>query len=163
LRPRGKALKTDGQPAPRPSIPVVGPARLRAIRRKLEGRELRSPFKEARDWMCTECRRPTLHWSDSLSLDWTEEGERIFIGNLTGLLCDGCGARSFDVPASRVISRVIESRRPRHGYLGSISALGRGKLGIYLPKDVVHNVDARRGAEVRITPMTRRKLLVEIL
>lgn len=142
--------------------PVIGPERLARIRRDLEVHPPASPFRGVQGWTCPACGKPTLSGSESLTLEWVDEGERIVLTNLTGLLCDTCGERSFDVAASRTISREIEKRRPRTGYTATVSSLGGGKLGIYLPRDVLKSVGWRRGTELRLTPLTRKKIVVEV-
>jgi hypothetical protein len=103
-----------------------------------------------------------MNWSESLTLEWVDEGERIVLTDLTGFLCDSCGEKTFDAPASRIISRAIEARRPPTGYRATVSSLGGGKLGIYLPKDVLKSVGWRRGTELRLTPLTKKKIVVEV-
>src|SRR3990170_3574273 len=142
--------------------PVIGPGRIEEIRRELESRPRKSPFRGARGWTCPECGKPTLNWSESLTLEWVDEGERVLLTNLTGLLCDNCGEKSYDAAASRIISQAIEARRPRTGYGATVSSLGGGKLGIYLPRDVLKAVGWERGTELRLTPLTKKKIVVEV-
>jgi len=47
-------------------------------------------------------------------------------------------------------------------YRATVSALGAGKLGIYLPKDVIRSVDWRRGTKLRLRPITKKKIVVEV-
>jgi hypothetical protein len=78
------------------------------------------------------------------------------------MVCDACGEKSYDAVASRTISQAIRARRPPTGYSATVSALGGGKLGIYLPKDVLKSVGWRRGTELRLTPITKKKIVVEV-
>jgi hypothetical protein len=159
---KGEKDRESGQRRNPSRPPVIGPERIEEIRRELESRPPKSPFRGARGWTCPECGKPTLNWSESLTLDWVDEGERILLTNLTGLLCDACGEKSYDAAASRIISQAIRERRPPTGYSATVSALGGGKLGIYLPKDVLKSVGWRRGTELRLTPLTKRKIVVEV-
>lgn len=143
-------------------IPVIGRERIEELRKELDSRPLKSPLRGVRGMTCPFCEKPAMNWSESLTLDWVDEGERIVLTNLTGMLCDACGERTFDAPASRVISRAIEARRPRTGYGATVSSLGGGKLGIYLPKDVLKSVGWRRGTGLRLTPLTKKKIVVEV-
>ncbi|HLA47280.1 MAG TPA: hypothetical protein VJ207_06890 [Thermoplasmata archaeon] len=143
-------------------IPVIGREEIEELGRELDAQPPKHPFKDARNWTCPVCEKATLNWSDSLTLEWTDEGERIVITNLTGLLCDSCGEKSYDSAASRIISKEIVKRRPRTGYGATVSSLGGGKLGIYLSKDVLRSVGWRRGTELRVTPITKKKIVVEV-
>jgi len=144
-------------------IPVVGPERIEEIRKDLESRPPKpSTWKGMRGLTCPFCEKPAMNWSESLTLEWVDEGERIVLTNLTGMVCDACGEKSYDAVASRTISQAIRARRPPTGYSATVSALGGGKLGIYLPKDVLKSVGWRRGTELRLTPITKKKLVVEV-
>ena len=50
----------------------------------------------------------------------------------------------------------------RKSYRATVSALGGRRLGIYLPKDVLKAVGWERGTELRLTPLTRKKVVVEV-
>lgn len=143
-------------------IPVIGREEIEELSRELDAQPITHPFKGARNWKCPVCGQPTMNWSESLTLEWDDEGERVVIPNLTGLLCDSCGEKSYDSAASRIISKEIVKRRPRTGYGATVSSLGGGKLGIYLPKDVVRSVGWRRGTELRLTPLSKKKIVVEV-
>jgi len=143
--------------------PVLGPEHIEMIRKELDSRPPKpSIWKGKRGIVCPFCEKPAMNWSESLKLDWVDEGERIVLTNLTGMLCDACGEKSYDAVASRTISKVIEARRPPTGYGATVSSLGGGKLGIYLPKDVLKSVGWRRGTELRLTPLTKKKIVVEV-
>jgi len=142
--------------------PVIGPERIEQIRRELESRPPKSPFKGAKGWTCPACGKPTLNRSEALTLEWVDEGERVLLTNLTGLLCESCGEKSYDATASRIISEAIRARRPPTGYGATVSSLGGGKLGIYLPKDFVKSMGWRRGTELRLTPLAKKKMIVEV-
>jgi len=143
-------------------VPAKGPERIEEIRRELESRPLKSPLRGVQAMTCPFCERPAMNWSESLTLEWVDEGERIVVTNLTGMRCDACGEKTFDAPASRTISKVIEARRPPTGYGATVSVLGGDRLGIYLPKDVLRSVGWRRGTELRLTPLTKKKIIVEV-
>lgn len=55
------------------------------------------------------------------------------------------------------------ARRPRTGYHATVSALGGGRLGIYLPKALLRSVGWRQGMKLRITVLTRKKVIVEVV
>ena len=144
-------------------IPVIGPERIEELRKELESRPPKpSTWKGMRGLTCPFCGKPAMNWSESLTLEWVDEGERVVLTNLTGMLCDACGEKSYDAVASRTISKAIEARRPRTGYGATVSSLGGGKLGIYLPKDVLKVMGWRRGKELRLTPLTKKKIVVEV-
>ena len=144
-------------------IPVIGPERIEELRKELESRPPKpSTWKGMRGLTCPFCQKPAMNWSESLTLEWVDEGERVVLTNLTGMLCDACGEKSYDAVASRTISKAIEARRPRTGYGATVSSLGGGKLGIYLPKDVLKVMGWRRGKELRLTPLTKKKIMVEV-
>ena len=50
----------------------------------------------------------------------------------------------------------------RRSYRGRVSALGGGRLGIDLPKDLLESVGWRRGTKLRLTPLTKKKIVVEV-
>ena len=48
------------------------------------------------------------------------------------------------------------------GHSATVSAIGRGKLGICLPKDFLKSMGWRRGTELRLTPLAKKKIVVEV-
>ena len=50
----------------------------------------------------------------------------------------------------------------RNTYRASVSVLGGDRLGIHLPKDVLKAVGWERGTELRLTPLTKKKVVVEV-
>jgi len=50
----------------------------------------------------------------------------------------------------------------RKSYPATVSALGGGRLGIYLPKDFLRAVGWERGTALRLTPLTKNKIVVEV-
>lgn len=56
-----------------------------------------------------------------------------------------------------------EARRPRKGYRATVSVLGGERLGIRLPKEFLKSMGWRRGTELRLTPLPKKKLVVEVL
>ena len=50
----------------------------------------------------------------------------------------------------------------RKFYPATVSALGGGRLGIYLPKDFLRAVGWERGTKLRLTPLTKKKIVVEV-
>lgn len=144
-------------------IPTASPERIEELRRELESHPPKPhPLRGARGLRCPICEKPAMNWSENLTLEWVDEGERIVLTNLTGFRCDACGEKMFDAIASRTISKAVEARRPRTGYGATVSALGGGKLGIYLSKDVLKAVGWERGTELRVTPLTKKKIVVEV-
>ena len=93
--------------------PETSQAELDTLRHDLDSRPLKSPHRGARGVICTTCGNPTMNWSETLTLEWDDEGERVHLENLTGLLCDTCGEKAFDMPASRIVGRVIDRQRAK--------------------------------------------------
>jgi len=154
---RGQAPRAEKQAR----VPEIPPEREDQIRVGLERRKPKAPLRSATDLQCPVCDRGTLVPSESLTVDWVENGERTVIGNLAGFVCSNCSHRLFDAASSRVISRYLDQSRPRGGYTATISSLGGGKLGIYLPRDVLRNVDLARNDVVYLYPVSRKKLVIE--
>ena len=156
---RAKSLRTTiGR---QPSIPEIEPDREEQVRNALESKKPKTPLRLAEGIACPVCGKGVLALADSLTVDWTQNAERIVVGNLTGFRCTNCGRELFDAESARVISRYIDQSRPRGGYTAKISSLGGGKLGVYFPQDLLRNVDLSQSDHVRLYPISRRKIVIE--
>jgi len=157
---RGR-VKRKRRRAPNASIPVIGPEREAELRQRLEQAEPLSVFETMKQPRCPHCEKGTLLRVDDLQAEMANPGERIIVTHLSGFRCDRCGKPIYDGKSSRIISRLIEQNRPDGAYTATVSSLGGGRLGIYLPRDVLRNVDLRQNDELRITAVTRTRLVVQ--
>lgn len=53
--------------------------------------------------------------------------------------------------------------KAKRTYKTTASVLGGRRLGIYLTKDILNAVGWERGTELRITPLTKKKVVVEVV
>ena len=142
-------------------IPVIRQERIEEIRRYFEQKKRRDLYAGIKDPPCPACEVGILRPASNLELEWAGDGPRTVLKGLTGYRCDKCGKAIFDGESSRTISRFLERSRAPTGYSATVSALGGGKVGIYLPKDVLKAVDFEPRDELRITPVGRRKVVIE--
>ena len=150
------------RPSPaEPGIPEVSAAREGEIREMMARRERRDVLAEVEQPTCPACEKGALLPVTDLVADWVRDGERTILANLTGYRCDRCGKQVYDRVSSRTISHYVDQSRPEGGYTATVSSLGGGKLGIYLPRNVLRNVTLARNDELRITPISRKRLILE--
>ena len=163
-KPRAQARRVRKSSVPSPSeseIPEVTGKREAAIRERLARRKPRDVLAAIERPVCPACDQGTLQPATDLVADWVRDGERTVLANLTGYRCDRCGKHVYDSVSSTLISRFVDRSRPEGGYTATVSSLGGGKLGIYLPRDVLRNVTFERNDEIRITPLSRKRLVIE--
>ena len=120
-----------------------------------------SPLKGMRGAICPVCNQPTMDYSDNLTYESYRLGERVVITNLSGLRCRSCGDQVYDLRSSGIIERVLEERVPG-GYECTITTLGGERLGIYLPKDVVREMDIEPKQKAIIKLLTRHRMIIEV-
>ena len=120
-----------------------------------------SPLKNIADAACPVCGSQTVSFADDLVFEVVLAGERIVIPNLTGLRCSNCGDFAFDAGSSKIIDRYTKNK-PSGGYECSISTVGAGKLGMYLPKDVLRVMEITKKGKAIVTPLSRWKMIVEL-
>lgn len=120
-----------------------------------------SPLKGMRGAICSVCNQPTMDYSDNLTYESYRLGERVVITNLSGLRCTSCGDQAYDLRSSGIIERVLEERVPG-GYECTITTLGGERLGIYLPKDVVREMDIEPKQKAIIKLLTRHRMIIEV-
>ncbi|MFH1821118.1 MAG: hypothetical protein ABH852_01575 [Methanobacteriota archaeon] len=144
-------------------IHIVTEAEKGEIRRLLARAEKRkvSPFKGIRDADCPTCEQPTLDYSDAMVYECYHAGGRVVVTNLSGTRCRNCGDQFFDLKSSAIIDRALEERVPG-GYECTITTLGGERLGIYLPKDVVREMDIEPKQKAIIKLLSRRRMLIEV-
>ncbi len=120
-----------------------------------------SPLKDIADAICQVCGSRTVSFVDDLIFEVVLAGERIVIPNLTGLRCSNCGDFAFDADSSEIIDRYTRNK-PAGGYEYSISTVGAGRLGMYIPKDVLRVMEITKKGKAIVTPLSRRKMIVEL-
>src|SRR3990172_1098454 len=145
----------------RARIPVISSERLAEIRKRLDAQEPKSVFETMDRPVCPHCEKGTLLRVDDLQAEMATPGERIIVTHLSGFRCDRCGKPIYDGKSSRIISRLIEQNRPDGAYTATVSSLGGGRLGIYLPRDLLRNLDLRQNDELRITAVARPRPVVQ--
>jgi len=144
-------------------IHVVTKEEMEETRRLLAKAHARkkSPLKGMRGVICPVCNQPTVDYSDDLVYESYRTGERVVITGLTGMRCRNCGDQGYDLRSSGIIERVLEERVPG-GYECTITTLGGERLGIYLPKDVVREMDIEPKQKAIIKLLTRHRMLIEV-
>jgi len=144
-------------------IHVVTKEEMEEVRRLLRRADMRkeSPLKGMKGATCPVCNQPTMDYSDNLTYESYRLGERVVITNLSGMRCRNCGDQGYDLRSSGIIERVLEERVPG-GYECTITTLGGERLGIYLPKDVVREMDIEPKQKAIIKLLTRHRMLIEV-
>lgn len=121
-----------------------------------------SPMKGVKDIKCPSCGNNAMSYADDLTFDVTLSGERIVIPNLTGLKCSRCGEVAFDANSTDIIEKYTADK-PAGGYELKISTVGGGKIGLYLPKDVLRVMKISKNDKAILTPLSNRKMIIELL
>jgi hypothetical protein len=132
-----------------------------AKRRLAKAMLKKSPLEGIRGGTCPTCNQPTFDYSDDLIYESYHTGERVVITGLTGLRCRRCGAQAYDLRSTGIIERVLEDRVPG-GYECTITKLGGERLGVYLPKDVVREMDIEPKQKAIIKLLSRRRMIIEV-
>ena len=120
-----------------------------------------SPLKGVKGMTCTTCGQPAMDYADDMVYESYRTGERVVITGLTGVRCRLCGDQAYDLQSSGVIERVLEERVPG-GYECTITTLGGERLGIYLPKDVVREMDIEPKQKAIIKLLSRHRMVIEV-
>lgn len=144
-------------------IHVVTKKEMEEVRRLLAKADARkeSPLKRVRGGICPVCNQPTMDYTDDLVYESYRTGERVVITGLTGTRCRSCSDQAYDLRSSGIIERVLEERVPG-GYECTITTLGGERLGIYLPKDVVREMDIEPKQKAIIKLLSRRRMVIEV-
>ncbi len=144
-------------------IHVVTKEEMEEVRRLLAKADARkeSPLKRVRGGICPVCNQPTMDYADDLVYESYRTGERVVITGLTGTRCRSCSDQAYDLRSSGIIERVLEERVPG-GYECTITTLGGERLGIYLPKDVVREMDIEPKQKAIIKLLSRRRMVIEV-
>ena len=120
----------------------------------------KSPLKGVSGGECPTC-GGICDYADDLTFEYYTPGGKITIANLKGLECRRCGDQAYDLKSVGIIEEQFKVLPPA-GYEVGISKLGAGKLGIYFTKDLMRVMDLQPGKKAIVTPITRRKMVVEI-
>ena len=120
-----------------------------------------SPMENVVDATCHVCGSMSVSFVDDLVFEVVLTGERIVIPNLTGIRCSNCGDFAFDSDSSKIIDEHT-GNKPAGGYECGISTVGAGKLGMYFPKDVLRVMEITKKGGAIVTPLSRRKMIVEL-
>lgn len=99
-------------------------------------------------------------FADDLAFEWAKVGERVAIENLSGYRCRECGTAWFDAHSSRLISDRRHRLGPQGGYAHSITALSKGKVGMYFKEDMVREMRLKKGQQVLLIPLDKDTFLV---
>lgn len=144
-------------------IHVVTKEEMEETRRLLARADARkeSPLKGIRGDTCPTCNQPTMDYAENMVHDIYGGGERVVITGLTGTKCRSCGDQAYDLRSSGIIERVLEERVPG-GYECTITTLGGERLGIYLPKDVVREMDIEPKQKAIIKLLSRHRMIIEV-
>jgi len=143
-------------------VPVITEEQRREAKRILaEAMRKKSPFGGMRGVICPACRQPTMDYADDMVYESYRAGERVVITGLTGTRCRRCGDQAYDLRSSGIIERVLEERVPG-GYECTITTLGGERLGIYLPKDVVREMDIEPRQKAIIKLLSRHRMVIEV-
>jgi len=120
-----------------------------------------SPIENVVDATCHVCGSGSVSFVDDLVFEVVLTGERIVIPNLTGIRCSNCGDFAFDSDSSKIIDEHT-GNKTAGGYECGISTVGAGKLGMYFPKDVLRVMEITKKGKAIVTPLSRRKMIVEL-
>lgn len=121
-----------------------------------------SPVKGIKDIECPSCGNSTMSYADDLTFDVTLTGERIVIPNLTGLKCIRCSDEAFDANSTKIIEHYTAGK-PVGGYECKVSTVGGGKIGMYFPRDVLRVMKVSKSDKAILTPLSNRKMVIELL
>ncbi|PXF61284.1 MAG: hypothetical protein C4B59_04850 [Candidatus Methanogaster sp.] len=158
-------MNTKKEDAPQMSdIPIITPEMVEETKIEIAKRRAGrhgSPLKNITDAACPVCGSSTVSFADDLVFEVVLAGERIVIPNLTGLRCSNCGDFAFDSGSSKIIDRYTRNK-PSGGYECSISTVGAGRLGMYIPKDVLRVMEITKKGKAIMTPLSRQKMIVEL-
>ena len=159
-------MKTKKQKTEKPeNIPVITPEMMEKtaieIAKRRAGKK-ESPMKGVKDIECPSCGNSTMSYAGDLTFDVTLTGERIVIPNLTGLKCSKCGEVAFDANSTKIIEKYTADK-PVGGYEFKVSTVGGGKIGMYFPKDVLRVMKISRSDKAILTPLSNRKMVIELL
>ncbi len=143
-------------------VPVITEMQRQDAKRKLaKAMSKKSPFAGVRNATCFTCNQPTMDYTDALTYEIYRTGERVVITGLTGLRCRRCGEQTYDLRSAGIIDQALEERVPG-GYECTITTLGGERLGIYLPKDVVREMDIGPKQKAIIKLLSRRRMIIEV-
>lgn len=143
-------------------VPVITEAQRREAKKQLAEAALKkSPFAGLRGAMCSTCSQPTVDYAENLTTEIYGMGERVVVTGLSGLKCRSCGDQSYDLRSAGIVDQVLEERVPG-GYECTITNLGGERLGIYLPKDVVREMDIAPKQKAIIKLLSRRRMIIEV-
>ncbi|VVB88695.1 Uncharacterised protein [uncultured archaeon] len=147
------------------NIPVITPEMMEKtaieIAKRRTGKK-ESPVKGAKDIKCPSCGNSTMSYANDLTFDVTLTGERIVIPNLTGLKCSKCSEEAFDANSTKIIEKYTIDKSVG-GYELKVSTVGGGKIGMYFPKDVLRVMKISKSDKAILTPLSNRKMIIELL
>ncbi len=157
-----KKQKTEINPE---NIPVITPEMMEKtaieIAKRRAGKK-ESPMKGVKDIECPSCGTASMSYADDLMFEVVLAGERIVISNLIGLKCSKCGEVAFDANSTKIIEHYTAGK-PVGGYECKVSTVGGGKIGMYFPKDVLRVMKVSKSDRAILTPLSNRKMVVELL
>ena len=142
-------------------IHVVTKEEMKEVRQLLARVPKESPLKGMKGAVCPTCNQPTMDYSGDLIYESYRAGERVVVTNLSGMRCRNCGDQAYDLRSTGIIERVLEERVPG-GYECTITTLGGERLGIYLPKDVVREMDIEPKQKAIIKLLSRHRMIIEV-
>jgi YgiT-type zinc finger domain-containing protein len=146
------------------NIPLITPEMMEKTAIEIAKRrgKKESPMKRVKDIECPSCGTTSMSYSDDLTFEVILAGERIVIPNLTGLKCSKCGEVAFDTNSTKIIEKYT-SGKPVGGYELKVSTVGGGKIGMYFPKDVLRVMKISKSDKAILTPLSNRKMVIELL
>ena len=140
-------------------VPVITEEMMRKTLKKKWKHKKEPMIKKS--FKCPICEAGTAEYSNSLCFDFVLGGEHIIIPNLSGHRCNACKEEFYDARSSKIIDRFTAEKIPT-GHEATVSVAGGGRLGIYLPKDILRAMKIKAKEKVLITPVSKKKMIVEL-
>lgn len=140
-------------------VPVITEEMMRKTQERM--RKHKKTPKIKKPFTCPVCKLGTAEYSESLCFEATLSGEHIIIPNLSGHMCNACKEEFYDARSSQIIDRYTAEKIPT-GHEATVSIVGGGRLGIYLPKDVLRAMKIKPKKKVLITPISKKRMIIEL-
>lgn len=140
-------------------VPIITGERMRKTQERM--RKHKKTPKIKKPFTCPVCKTGMAEYSENLCFDTVLGGEHIIIPNLTGHKCSVCKEEFYDAKSSGIIDISTAEKIPT-GHEATVTVAGGRRLGIYLPKDILRAMKIKAKEKVLITPISKKKMVVEI-